>query len=736
MKLFAYCLLFIFVFGHLEAGRYSSGSSRSGGSRSSSSSSRSSSSRSGSSWGSSRSGSSWGSRSSSSSSSSSGSGKKSIGTKIKEKLGIKKKPASSGSSYPTQQWGSAGTGGTSSSVGGGTGIGGFSQPKSTSNNFGTGSTSGIGGFSQPKQPSNNFGSVGAGGLVGAGAGGFAGSKLGGGGFTQPKSNNLGGGGFGNTNSNPIGGGGFTQPKPAGNNFGSNNFNNNPIGGGGFTQPKPAGNNFGGGFTNSNPVRSGNNFGGIGNQGSSFGSGGLNSKPSGSGSGWKKMAGVGLAGGVAGGVVGKGFKKNPFGVSQYSAFGKPKKSFGTHLFGGKKYGYKQPGYGTNWGTNFAGGAGQFGKQKKGISKKALGLGIGAGFLGGAALGVAGTMATYSVYHRYQEFKRMMHVRRPGMGGWDDDYYNNNYQRNECMGGCPMNSHCEWGFCECNAGTTRRYGRCESNWANIPPRPSSFDPFQTCSSTSTCMAIDMNLVCNTGLTTQGNVGKCECRRDMKWNTQAGECQIYMDVDCSSITYDTPPSSAIMSAVDRAKMAGITEVPGETVPLGRTETMQESLSNSLLSQMDAKQASEAELREAFCRDIDAYSLEFQPSISQSVAPRNAMVPMRDERPPKCDPVPRSACAIAYDSSTCSGGWKLVIPMGEIRFRWFTSYWSYRNDMDTIGIRAGCTFTGYSDSSFNHNRIDIKADAYDRWVVFADHAEYRHMDNDIESLRCVCRN
>ena len=39
-----------------------------------------------------------------------------------------------------------------------------------------------------------------------------------------------------------------------------------------------------------------------------------------------------------------------------------------------------------------------KQKKGFSKKALGLGVAAGFVGGAAVGVAGTMATYSVYHR--------------------------------------------------------------------------------------------------------------------------------------------------------------------------------------------------------------------------------------------------------------------------------------------------------------------------------------------------
>lgn len=611
-------------------------------------------------------------------------------------------------------------------MGGGSGIGGFSQPKPPSNNFGSGS--GIGGFSQPKPPANNFGAGGmaagglAGGIAGAGVGGLAGSHIGGGGFTAPKPNsNFGGGGFGNNNPSS--------------NFGAGGFNNNPIGGGGFVQPKPAGTNFGGGFKNSNPVNTGNNFGGgFGNQGNSFGGGGLSSKPS--GSNWKTMAGAGLAGGglagLAGGAMSKGYKKNPYGVSQYSAFGKPKQSFGSHLLGGKKYGYKTPGYGTNFGTNFAGGVGQYGKQKKGFSKKALGLGIGAGFLGGAALGVAGTMATYSVYHRYQEFKRMMHMQQPGMGGWDQNYYNNNYQKNECMGGCPMNSHCEWGFCECNAGSSRRYGRCESNMANFAPRPPSFDPFQTCSTSATCMAMDMNLICNTALTTQGNVGKCECRRDMKWNTQSGECQVYLDVDCSAITYETAPSAAILSAVQRANAAGVQQVPGETEPLGRTETMQESLSNSLLSQMDAKKASQAELREAFCRDIDAYSFEFQPTG----APGGAIQPIRDERPSNCDVVPRSACAIGYDSSTCTGGWKLVIPMGELRFRWFSSYFSYRNDMDTIGVRAGCTFTGYSDSSYNGNRIDIKADAYDRWVVFEDHAQYRHMHADIESLRCVCRN
>ena len=42
-----------------------------------------------------------------------------------------------------------------------------------------------------------------------------------------------------------------------------------------------------------------------------------------------------------------------------------------------------------------------------------------------------------------------------------------------------------------------------------------------------------------------------------------------------------------------------------------MQESLSSSLLRQMDPNQASEAELREAFCRDIDAYSFDMEPQV-----------------------------------------------------------------------------------------------------------------------------
>ena len=76
----------------------------------------------------------------------------------------------------------------------------------------------------------------------------------------------------------------------------------------------------------------------------------------------------------------------------------------------------------------------------------------------------------------------------------------------------------------------------------------------------------------------------------------------------------------------------------------------------------ASQDDLREAFCRDIDAYSFEFDKSQVAPVVPGGPGGP-RDEKPPNCDVVPQTACAVAYDSGTCSGGWKLVIPIGELR-------------------------------------------------------------------------
>ena len=39
----------------------------------------------------------------------------------------------------------------------------------------------------------------------------------------------------------------------------------------------------------------------------------------------------------------------------------------------------------------------------------------------------------------------------------------------------------------------------------------------------MAVDINLICNTSLTTGAEQGKCRCRTNFKWNTAEGECQV---------------------------------------------------------------------------------------------------------------------------------------------------------------------------------------------------------------------
>ena len=143
-------------------------------------------------------------------------------------------------------------------------------------------------------------------------------------------------------------------------------------------------------------------------------------------------------------------------------------------------------------------------------------------------------------------------------------------------------------------------------NFKPRQDNFDPFQVCTESGSCQKIDMNLVCNTNLTTQGDAGKCECRQDMKWNTEAGECQIFLDVDCSAITYDTQPSATILTAVEKAKAE--MKLDGETAPLGRTESANETLANSLLTKIDPKNSTAEEIKEAFCRDIDSFSFEME--------------------------------------------------------------------------------------------------------------------------------
>jgi len=307
--------------------------------------------------------------------------------------------------------------------------------------------------------------------------------------------------------------------------------------------------------------------------------------------------------------------------------------------------------------------------------------------------------------------------------------------------------------------------------------------------------MNLICNTNLTIGGQ-GKCRCRTNFKWNTEEKECQFYNNVDCSDITYDTAASPTILRAVEKAQQRmnateacpkpkflcedaatcveeekvcnGVSDCPlFETGPGGEdeeclddgsgdepegeseSESAQTSssqsrlaprrqLENSLLKEIDPKKATADEIREAFCRDVDVFSFDLRPaSPNQTV--RNLPAPLdHDERPDKgwCEKIPAGVCAVAYDSHDCNGGWKLILPEGQKRFKWFTPSFQYRNDMDLIAVRAGCTFTGYTDSDFNGFSQHVTATKWDRWVVFerADSSYVRRLDENIESVKCYC--
>jgi len=441
------------------------------------------------------------------------------------------------------------------------------------------------------------------------------------------------------------------------------------------------------------------------------------------------------------------------------------NFGSYSQGNTHYGSRTPGYGTSWGTNFNSGVGQYpvaGKQ--GFSKKALGLGVGAGFLGGAALGVGGTMATYGAMHKYKEFKRMMamkqHHRRPSVGvGFDDDdyydddgYYRKYYVGGECYQGCPPNSRCEYSFCECNYGYEKRYGQCLSTWGGVSQaqyRPQGFDPFKQCMSHTDCQQMDMNLICNTEKTT-GPDGVCECRRDMRWNTDALECQMYLDVDCSGITYDTRPSAAVQSAVEEAQRGEMPMI-GEGVMLNRTETPQETMDKSLLKHMNVEQASEADLLEAYCRDIDAYSFDLNTqrmgmnSMGGTTkkyfpAPETTAKPMYEdpERPGHCDQPPEGVCASVFKTKDCvsDSNWQLDIAKNaELRFKWRTPHYAYKNAIELVAVRPGCTLKAWDKNDFSGETADFVGDGqFNKWVSLADDETYQKLNNRIQSVKCSC--
>jgi len=355
----------------------------------------------------------------------------------------------------------------------------------------------------------------------------------------------------------------------------------------------------------------------------------------------------------------------------------------------------------------------------IEKKLFGLGVsGAAFLGGAGFGYSAGLLSYSILHRYFFIRNAMFEKGLRTDGWKVVNYKDFYLRNECFKGCPENSNCVWGYCECYSGYIKFRGKCyKSITVEMMENVTNTDRFgKRCNSKDnkdmTCSEHDINFIC-------GDENICRCRDQMKYNPSAQECQIQMDLNCGNFTYDSPVSLIVKEAADAAKK----QIEESSIITERTETIEESLDRSLLKFLKLEEANEKDLEEAFCRDIDSFNAAF--------------ITDDGSRPANCPEVNVDQCAILYDSDDCTGGWSLSAQDGtQMNFYYFSSNWKYRNDLNTIGLRFGCTFTGFSDTGFTGNKMIVTADITDRWIVLSSDDEYKDFHKDIESFQCTCRH
>jgi len=419
-----------------------------------------------------------------------------------------------------------------------------------------------------------------------------------------------------------------------------------------------------------------------------------------------------------------------------------------------------------------------------------------------------MATISVYHRYRSYQRHRHPSLPM------DYHDAYYEKNICYQGCPPLSHCQWGFCECNPGHKKKWGLCWKLQASqeVEQRLEGGAEGRRCEQTQDCNVVDINLVCDQ---VESGRKKCQCRKDMRWNTDALECQLYLGVDCSSLDFDAVPSKNVASAAIhataairgwktekdkkkkifslprvqemiaeaytlfdnqsvtnhyRGKLEEDTFCPRESsfysptpgaldwivknrarcltsellvdhfgrnissIPTERTQTQEEALELSIwnpFSTFDISVLSEDELDEAFCRDIESFSPAFTPRVRIQ-----GNLTGSNKRPPSCSEVPPQACAMLFDSASCSpSGWSLEIPDGTQKsLSYWSLDWKYRNDADVVGLRKGCAFSAWTQVAFEGERFDLTALENERWVVFEEDELYNNFHENIESFQCNC--
>jgi len=80
-------------------------------------------------------------------------------------------------------------------------------------------------------------------------------------------------------------------------------------------------------------------------------------------------------------------------------------------------------------------------------------------------------------------------------------------------------------------------------------------------------------------------------------------------------------------------------------------------------------------------------------------------------------------------------VPPGAQKELKYWSSDWKYRNDADLVAVRAGCTFTAWTEVAFDGEKMTLVAGSRDRWVLLAESPAFANFDENILSFQCQCR-
>ena len=126
-----------------------------------------------------------------------------------------------------------------------------------------------------------------------------------------------------------------------------------------------------------------------------------------------------------------------------------------------------------------------------------------------------------YHRYLTFSSFL--------------FSTTVSRNRCYSGCPENTTCEWGICQCeDPDMIQLWGECVS--PDVGEKNGTLLELEiegtACLSDSFCQNGDINALCFRSQ--EGEEGVCKCRQEMQWNSAAFECQVHSTIQASFLTF----------------------------------------------------------------------------------------------------------------------------------------------------------------------------------------------------------